>query len=877
MNYSINNQPTQLLFIDPTVDDIETLLLGTLPGIESHILSGKQDGVAQITQILQQHPEVNTVHIVSHGSPGCLYLGDSQLCLDNLNIYTSQLQSWAREGLTLILYGCNVAAGDAGEEFVNKLHSLTGANIAASASLTGNAALGGNWQLEVSVGKVVSEKAFTSEAMVTYTGAMAPVEVLTNGNFETGDFTGWNVGIAPTIANGGSPFDVDSSGDGWIVGNSYNGYFSVPAISGLSAFNGFDGGVNSDSQADFVFYLRQNFAVSDAISLAQLSFSFDITGGPSFGGTEDRIFSVRILDSQNTAVATPYIYIVKAGTEDNNPLQNVNLDLTTALDSLSAGTYTLEFHELIPQYYTGPSNFVLDNISLKISANEKPTLTTPTAISYTDTANDDTFTPQTGALTVTGGKGQTLTYGITGGTVSGTTITKTATYGTLTLNSSTGAYTFTPVDGAIEALTSNATESFAVTVSDGTATDSKALAINLTGANDTATLSTLTAISYTDTANDDTFTPQTGTLTASDRDSGQTLTYGITDGAVNGTTVTKTGTYGTLTLNSSTGAYSFTPVDGAIEALTSNATESFAVTVSDGTATDSKALAINLTGVNDTPIVNSATFSIQENTANGTVVGIVTGSDVETSTLSNWAIAGGNTDVDKDGQFAFAINSTTGKITVNDSDDLDFETQSQFNLQVTTSDGSATSNPANVTVNLLNVQEFTAGNDVGNGTSGDDIMDAKDGDDRIYGYDGNDTIFSGTGADIAYGGNGNDMIYGGDGNDRLYGDAGNDILLGEAGVDILYGGAGDDLLNGGLGSDRYYGDAGIDTFVIGVGQGVDSIYGYEKGIDKIQLLGGISVVEKKSGSNLLITSVTETGTEILATVYNALPGQVSYI
>ena len=120
------------------------------------------------------------------------------------------------------------------------------------------------------------------------------------------------------------------------------------------------------------------------------------------------------------------------------------------------------------------------------------------------------------------------------------------------------------------------------------------------------TLNTPTAISYTDTANDDIFTAQSDTLVANDPDSGQTLTYGITGGTVSGTTVTKIGTYGTLSLDSSTGAYTFTPDDGGIEALTSNATEGFNVTVSDATATDNKTLDINLTGVNDAPILQNA-------------------------------------------------------------------------------------------------------------------------------------------------------------------------------------------------------------------------------------------------------------------------------
>lgn len=40
-----------------------------------------------------------------------------------------------------------MAAGDAGTELIEKLHALTGAEIAASANPTGNKALGGDWNL----------------------------------------------------------------------------------------------------------------------------------------------------------------------------------------------------------------------------------------------------------------------------------------------------------------------------------------------------------------------------------------------------------------------------------------------------------------------------------------------------------------------------------------------------------------------------------------------------------------------------------------------------------------------------------------------------------------------------------------------------------
>ncbi|MEI1375818.1 DUF4347 domain-containing protein [Nostoc sp. UHCC 0926] len=178
----MNYKPTQLLFIDATVNDIETLLQGALPGIEAHVLSGEQDGVAQITQILQHRPEVNTVHIVSHGSPGCLYLRNTRLCLDTLHHYTSQLQTWftLSTSPSLHLYGCNVAAGDAGEEFIEKLHQLTGAEVAASRQVIGN----GYWSLDVSSTGTNAPAPFNEAVLATWMGRLTPsINNLSNSSY----------------------------------------------------------------------------------------------------------------------------------------------------------------------------------------------------------------------------------------------------------------------------------------------------------------------------------------------------------------------------------------------------------------------------------------------------------------------------------------------------------------------------------------------------------------------------------------------------------------------------------------------------------------------------------------------------------------------
>ncbi|WP_300006504.1 DUF4347 domain-containing protein [Anabaena sp. AL09] len=175
-NSFLRQTATTVVFIDASVSDYQTLQTGVIAGVETVILSPNQNGIEEITDFLRQHTQITTIHIVSHGSPGCLYLGNSQLNLDNISKYAELLQHWQSENI--LLYGCNVAAGDAGEEFITKLHEITNATISASATKTGNAALGGNWELEVNIPENHGTSlVFHAETLNTYQGVFAPTLV----------------------------------------------------------------------------------------------------------------------------------------------------------------------------------------------------------------------------------------------------------------------------------------------------------------------------------------------------------------------------------------------------------------------------------------------------------------------------------------------------------------------------------------------------------------------------------------------------------------------------------------------------------------------------------------------------------------------------
>jgi len=128
-----------------------------------------------MTAALAKFQGISSVHIVSHGSPGSLHLGNSLLNSDSLTRYRSQLQQWRKalqDNAEILLYGCSVAAGAAGAAFVNQLESVLGATIAASSTPVGNAARGGNWELDVKTGAVAAPLAFQPEVLACYAGVL---------------------------------------------------------------------------------------------------------------------------------------------------------------------------------------------------------------------------------------------------------------------------------------------------------------------------------------------------------------------------------------------------------------------------------------------------------------------------------------------------------------------------------------------------------------------------------------------------------------------------------------------------------------------------------------------------------------------------------
>lgn len=103
---------------------------------------------------------------------------------------------------------------------------------------------------------------------------------------------------------------------------------------------------------------------------------------------------------------------------------------------------------------------------------------------------------------------------------------------------------------------------------------------------------------------------------------------------------------------------------------------------------------------NELAVVAPQSFSVAENSADGTAVGTVVAADVDAgTTFSAWQIDGGS------GASVFAIDATSGAISVVNSTALDFETTTSYTLNVSVFDGYRRSVPTTVTINVTNVNE----------------------------------------------------------------------------------------------------------------------------------------------------------------------------
>ena len=896
-------QENAIVLIDANVEDYAILAAGVRAGIEVAILHPAENGIAQISSILAERNAISTIHIISHGSPGCLYLGNTVLNLENLQKYAPHLRQWRQalgENAEIWLYGCNVAREYSkfteSPSLVTQLQQLTGANIAASATLTGNPQQGGSWNLEVCSERMVASAALTMAVQQSYTGVLAAGDLDptfgTDGKVVRQDGStlpniviepNGKILIATDMGTGGSPSDfvlTRLNSDGSLDTSFGTGGRVTTDIGTLDYFPSL--ALQSDGK------IVMTGGTDGDVALVR--YNSDGTLDTSFNEDGKIVADLGFSEGRDITVASDGKILVAVGAVDPgvqpfgnlSPMEGEELlrDFTLArynsdgsldIDFGSDGKVTTDFdtfsrigsHGLaidrdgkIVATGSAGGDFALARYnsdgSLDTSFGNGGTVTTDVGV---DREFARTIALQAdGAIIIAGGIDRSdnnpgLDSAILRYNNDGSLDTSFGTNGIVT----TDLADLEQVDGlAIQS-------------------DGKIVTVGLF-LNNAIFNSDFTLVRYNSDGSLDTSFGTDGIVTTDfgGFDIGNTLALQTDNKIVvagnldNGTGIARYDAGEVIPLEPEP-----TP-----EPEPEPVPEPTPSPFPEGSDPNFDACQL----VNNPPIFPSP------NTTNDTLTGASLIGDENPNTLDATgetqgfilAQAGDDNLLGSPGfDRLFGnpgrdfINAGTGDDTVRAGKDND---------GVLGGDGNDV-----ISGGLGNDRILSGdGNDVVFGNTGIEYIDAGLGNDLVFGGQDNDGIDGGDGDDVLLGELGNDCLHGFSGNDLLFGNAGEDVLLGSLGSDLLHGGRGNDSLDGGFQSDVLRGDLGDDTlsggeggdrFDFRLGDGSDIITDFEDGVDIIGLRGGLTFAQltiSQVGSNTQIS----VGDEVLVSLSNVNVGTI---
>ena len=290
------------------------------------------------------------------------------------------------------------------------------------------------------------------------------------------------------------------------------------------------------------------------------------------------------------------------------------------------------------------------------------------------------------------------------------------------------AVTLTNADKASASFTApndiaaDATLTFVLTVSDGTASATDEVVITVTGENAVATFGgTLTGAVTED---DDSKDEAEGTVTVTDSDGADTVQAQTDD----------TGTYGTFSIKTD-GEWTYTldNTDDDTNALAAGATatDAFEIAAADGTA---GTVTITVTGANDAPTANAGANKTVAEGATVTLEGTGTDPDTGTTLTYSWARKAGETD-----NAVTLTNANTASASFTAPNDIAADATLTFVLTVSDGTASATDEVV-ITVTGENAVATFGGTLTGAVTEDDDSKDEAEGTVTVTDSDGADTV-----------------------------------------------------------------------------------------------------------------------------------------
>lgn len=266
----------QIAFIDSRVRDLTQLSSGLVSNTRLFIVEPDKNGLGQIARALEAGGTYDAIHIISHASPGYLLLGKDRLDRTGLIAHRAELatlSSHLAAGGEIVLYGCDLAQGDAGQRFVSELASLTGANIAASSFPVGAVSQGAEWGFDYRIGSPVAQPVFTEPTRAAYRHA----------------FGGFSAHIDPTALSGAEGFRLygenadDNLGRSVAIIGDWNGDGVDDWAVGATGMEG------SQGQVYVVFGQSGNYASPLDVSSLNGSNGFTLTNDSASSNSSERL------------------------------------------------------------------------------------------------------------------------------------------------------------------------------------------------------------------------------------------------------------------------------------------------------------------------------------------------------------------------------------------------------------------------------------------------------------------------------------------------------------------------------------------------------------------------------------------------------------
>ncbi|MCP4981274.1 MAG: DUF4347 domain-containing protein, partial [Gammaproteobacteria bacterium] len=363
-------QHTELVLVDSATDNYQQLVDDLLDQtdesrrLEVVLLDSERSGIDQISETLLAYQNLDAIHLISHGSDGIINIGNTALNTELLNQSRVEITAWSEalnEQGDLLIYGCNLAATEAGQTFVDTLAQLTGADIAASDDLTGHATQGGDWDLEIQTGAIESTLAISQATQDDWQNTLAIYTVTNTDNSGIGSLR--QAIINANINSGSDNIDFDISAA--LVDGAHTISLTTPLDDIIETVT-IDGTTDSDFTDKPIIVLDGSGA---GASVNGLTLTGTASGDSTIRGLVIHSFSSDGIEltsgSDNNTIVGNYIGTDVTGTIDMGNTTGIRLALGS--DSNTIGGATEADRNVISGNYRGI--FVRDSDSNVITGN----------------------------------------------------------------------------------------------------------------------------------------------------------------------------------------------------------------------------------------------------------------------------------------------------------------------------------------------------------------------------------------------------------------------------------------------------------------------------------------------------------------------------